>query len=342
MTLDSEMPSGDVHDRGRQELSTSNEHDSDHREPHVKKITDPLVSVTTTTGEQDDGIPQIDSPTPASATEGGREINPKVLHVSNIEQSIDERSLEDLFAMAGPVLSIRMLPDRQRTGFSYAFIQYDSEKAAKLAQHALDGRVLNNNPIKIGYAFQSQQAIKDSENYTNIFVGDLSSEVNDEILSKAFQRFGSMVEARVMWDMTTGRSRSYGFVSFKDASDAARALEQMDGEWLGSRPIRCNWAQRSQFTPRKSASPTHYEQLVRQAASWQTTIYIGNLSPYTTFGDLLQLLQTMGFVVDLKHNAEKGYAFAKYDTHERAAMAIVNFQGCRLGGRVLRCGWGKS
>jgi len=39
--------------------------------------------------------------------------------------------------------------------------------------------------------------------------------VNDEVLAKAFGAFGSMSEARVMWDMNSGKSRGYGFLSFR-------------------------------------------------------------------------------------------------------------------------------
>jgi nucleolysin TIA-1/TIAR len=48
-----------------------------------------------------------------------------------------------------------------------------------------------------------------------VFVGDLSPEVNDEVLNKAFGAFGSLSEARVMWDMNSGKSRGYGFLSFR-------------------------------------------------------------------------------------------------------------------------------
>lgn len=45
-----------------------------------------------------------------------------------------------------------------------------------------------------------------------------------------------------MYDPNTGRSRGYGFASFGDEADARRALSTLNGEWLGSRPLRINWA----------------------------------------------------------------------------------------------------
>lgn len=45
-----------------------------------------------------------------------------------------------------------------------------------------------------------------------------------------------------MWDPVSGKSRGFGFVAFRDKADAEQAIATMNGEWLGSRAIRCNWA----------------------------------------------------------------------------------------------------
>ena len=49
-----------------------------------------------------------------------------------------------------------------------------------------------------------------------------------------------------MWDHNTGRSKGYGFVSFKTSKDADAAIKKMNGEALGGRRIRCGWAQHKQ------------------------------------------------------------------------------------------------
>lgn len=45
-----------------------------------------------------------------------------------------------------------------------------------------------------------------------------------------------------MWDLNTGKSRGYGFLAFAEKPDAEQAISAMNGEWLGSRAIRVNWA----------------------------------------------------------------------------------------------------
>lgn len=50
--------------------------------------------------------------------------------------------------------------------------------------------------------------------YYNVFVGDLSQEVTHEMLLKAFEKFGPIIEAKVMIDQSSGKSRSFGFVTY--------------------------------------------------------------------------------------------------------------------------------
>lgn len=167
-----------------------------------------------------------------------------------------------------------------------------------------------------------------------------------------------------MWDMKTGRSRGYGFVAFRDRGDAEKALSSMDGEWLGSRAIRCNWAnQKGQpsisqqqamssmgMTPTTPYGhhhfPTHgmqsYEMVVAQTPQWQTTCYVGNLTPYTTQNDLIPLFQNFGFVAETRFQSDRGFAFVKMDTHENAAMAICQLSGYNVNGRPLKCSVSKK
>lgn len=214
--------------------------------------------------------------------------------------------------------------------------------------------------IRVNWAYQSNTTSKeDTSNHFHIFVGDLSNEVNDEVLTQAFSAFGSVSEARVMWDMKTGRSRGYGFVAFRDRAEADKALNSMDGEWLGSRAIRCNWAnQKGQpsisqqqalvamgMTPTTPFGhhhfPTHgiqsYDMVAQQTPQWQTTCYVGNLTPYTTQNDLVPLFQNFGYVLETRLQADRGFAFVKMDSHENAASAICQLNGYNVNGRPLKC-----
>ncbi|XP_069057251.1 RNA-binding protein 42 isoform X2 [Pleurodeles waltl] len=77
----------------------------------------------------------------------------------------------------------------------------------------------------------------DSDDF-RIFCGDLGNEVNDDILARAFSRYPSFLKAKVIRDKRTGKTKGYGFVSFKDPNDYVRAMREMNGKYVGSRPIK--------------------------------------------------------------------------------------------------------
>ncbi|KAL7394491.1 hypothetical protein ABVT39_026942 [Epinephelus coioides] len=87
-----------------------------------------------------------------------------------------------------------------------------------------------------------------------IFCGDLGNEVNDDILARAFSRYPSFLKAKVVRDKRTGKTKGYGFVSFKDPNDYVRAMREMNGKYVGSRPIKLRksmWKDRNLEVVRK-------------------------------------------------------------------------------------------
>lgn len=63
-----------------------------------------------------------------------------------------------------------------------------------------------------------------------IFCGDLGNDVNDELLTRTFNKFPSFMRAKVIRDKRTGKSKGFGFVSFKEPQDFIRAMKEMDGK----------------------------------------------------------------------------------------------------------------
>ena len=62
-----------------------------------------------------------------------------------------------------------------------------------------------------------------------LFVGGLSWSTSDAELRQAFEEFGEVIDAKVITDRDTGRSRGFGFVTIGSDEAATRAMEQMDG-----------------------------------------------------------------------------------------------------------------
>uniref|UniRef100_A0A5B7ACW8 RRM domain-containing protein n=2 Tax=Davidia involucrata TaxID=16924 RepID=A0A5B7ACW8_DAVIN len=75
------------------------------------------------------------------------------------------------------------------------------------------------------------------------FVGGLAWATDDQSLEKAFSQFGEILESKIINDRETGRSRGFGFVTFKDEQSMRDAIEGMNGMDLDGRNITVNEAQ---------------------------------------------------------------------------------------------------
>ncbi|KAJ0981892.1 hypothetical protein J5N97_010147 [Dioscorea zingiberensis] len=75
------------------------------------------------------------------------------------------------------------------------------------------------------------------------FVGGLAWATDNHSLEQAFSSFGEILESKVINDRETGRSRGFGFVTFKDEQAMRDAIERMNGQDLDGRSITVNEAQ---------------------------------------------------------------------------------------------------
>lgn len=75
-----------------------------------------------------------------------------------------------------------------------------------------------------------------------IYVGNLSFSITDDELQQAFASFGTVTSARVVMDKMSGRSKGFGFVELEDDASADTAIQKMDGQTIGGRPVRVSEA----------------------------------------------------------------------------------------------------
>jgi hypothetical protein len=93
-----------------------------------------------------------------------------------------------------------------------------------------------------------------------IFCGDLGNEVSDELLAKAFRKYPTFQKAKVVRDNRTNKPKGYGFVSFRSQDDFVRACREMDGKYVGNRPIKLrksNWKERNLEIVKKKTKQKH-------------------------------------------------------------------------------------
>ncbi|KAK7294477.1 hypothetical protein RJT34_17366 [Clitoria ternatea] len=279
------------------------------------------------------------------------------VYVGNIHTQVTEPLLQEVFAGTGPVEGCKLI---RKEKSSYGFIHYFDRRSAALAIFSLNGRHLFGQPIKVNWAYASGQR-EDTSGHFNIFVGDLSPEVTDATLFACFSVYPSCSDARVMWDQKTGRSRGFGFVSFRNQQDAQSAINDLTGKWLGSRQIRCNWATKGAGGNEEKQNDSKSVVELTNGSSEDgketsnsdapennpqyTTVYVGNLASEVTQLDLHRHFHALGagVIEEVRVQRDKGFGFVRYSSHAEAALAIQmgNTQSL-LCGKQIKCSWGSK
>lgn len=99
----------------------------------------------------------------------------------------------------------------------------------------------------------------------NLYISNLSYNTKDEDMEKVFQPFGHITHCKIIRDHNSGKSRGFGFVTFKEAAEAEKAKNALDNTDLDDRKIRIEIARRSggrkpsprrdRHSPRRDRSP---------------------------------------------------------------------------------------
>ena len=82
-----------------------------------------------------------------------------------------------------------------------------------------------------------------------LFVGNLSFNITENDLQDAFAVHGTVIEANLMMDRSTGRPRGFAFVTMSTPEEAQKAIEAMNGKELGGRALTVNIARPREERP---------------------------------------------------------------------------------------------
>jgi RNA recognition motif-containing protein len=89
----------------------------------------------------------------------------------------------------------------------------------------------------------------------NIYVSNLSFNVQDEDLREFFTPYGEVTSAKIINDRETGRSRGFGFVEMSNTEAANKAIADLNGGIVEGRTVRVSVANAKESKPARSASP---------------------------------------------------------------------------------------
>ncbi|GMP77603.1 hypothetical protein CsSME_00033827 [Camellia sinensis var. sinensis] len=167
------------------------------------------------------------------------------LYFGNLPYHCDSAQLAGIIQeYASPEL-VEVLYNRD-TGRSrgFAFVTMSSIEDCNAVIQNLDGSEYGGRTLRVNFSDKPKpkEPLYPETEY-KLFVGNLSWSVTSESLTQAFQEYGNVVGARVLYDGETGRSRGYGFVSYATQSEMETALESLNGVELEGRAMRVSLAE---------------------------------------------------------------------------------------------------
>ncbi|ODM98126.1 Nucleolysin TIAR [Orchesella cincta] len=276
------------------------------------------------------------------------ESSPKTIYMGNLDSQITEDLLMALCSQYGTIKSCKLI--KEAVSEPFAFIEYEDRQAAQMAITAMTGRLCFGRKMKLNWALPNGNTKEkiDTSKHFHIFVGDLGAETTEDDLIKAFSPYGMISDCRVVRDMHTARSKSYGFLSFVTKENAEMAINQMNGYWLGSRSIRTNWAVRKPYESGLGNVPKHqkkpsYEDVSNRTGPENCTVFCGKIPASVLSESLLKsLFEKFGGIVEIRVFQEKGYGFVKFIEKAAAVRAIITMNESEIHGESIKVSWGKE
>ncbi|KAL3536270.1 hypothetical protein ACH5RR_004731 [Cinchona calisaya] len=176
------------------------------------------------------------------------------LFVGNLPFSIDSAALAGLFERAGNVEMVEVIYDKV-TGRSrgFGFVTMSTIEEVEAAEQQFNGFELEGRALRVnsgpppskreGGSFRGAREGASFDNSNRVYVGNLAWGVDNLALETLFSEQGKVMEAKVVYDRDSGRSRGFGFVTYSSADEVINAIESLNGVDLNGRAIRVSPAE---------------------------------------------------------------------------------------------------
>ncbi|GMH39880.1 hypothetical protein BSKO_07784 [Bryopsis sp. KO-2023] len=246
------------------------------------------------------------------------------LYVGDLEKTVDEGLMYQIFSKVGPVASIRVCRDSvTRKSLGYAYVNYISTldpHAAEKAIELLAYTPVKGHPMRIMWA--ERDPTKRKSGVGNVFVKGLTPGIDSRTLHDTFEVFGAITSAKVAMD-DEGKSLGYGYVQYQKPDFAQEAVDRANGMLLEGKQLYV-----AHYTSKDS----------RKARPGFTNMYVKSLpSTIDTEAKLCALFKDYGEITSAMLAKEqskglKGFGFVNLKDPVAAAKAVKEMNGKEIDG----------
>lgn len=257
---------------------------------------------------------QAESQAPAAFASAGTPSSAS-LYVGELDPSVTEAMLFEMFNLIGPVASVRVCRDAvTRRSLGYAYVNFHNMNDGERALEALNYTPVKGRPCRIMWSQRDPSLRKTGTG--NIFIKNLDPAIDNKALHDTFSAFGNILSCKVALD-SDGNSKGYGFVHYETSEAADAAIKAVNGMLLNDKKVFVG-----HHIPRKEREAT----LARVRAQF-TNLYVKNLPEEVEQEELEEMFGKYGSVTSAvistdESGKSKGFAFVNYDTHEAAQAAV--------------------
>ena len=293
-------------------------------------------ATTATTTNNAESSDATSSSVPADSAEeqgesSGIAENSASLYVGELNPSVNEATLFEIFSPIGQVASIRVCRDAvSKKSLGYAYVNYHKLEDGEKAIEELNYTPVEGRPCRIMWSQRDPSARRSGDG--NIFIKNLHPAIDNKALHDTFSAFGKILSVKVATD-DLGQSKCFGFVHYETEEAAQAAIESVNGMLLNDREVYVG----------KHVSKKDRESKLEEMKANYTNIYVKNIDLAYTEKEFEELFAPFGKITSiyLEKDAEgksKGFGFVNFEEHEAAAKAVEELNDKEINGQKIYVG----
>ncbi|KAI7867443.1 hypothetical protein BDF14DRAFT_1726556 [Spinellus fusiger] len=250
------------------------------------------------------------------------------LYVGELDPSVTEAMLFEMFNMIGPVASIRVCRDAvTRRSLGYAYVNFHNQIDGERAMETLNYTLVKGKPCRIMWSQRDPSLRKTGSG--NVFIKNLDPTIDNKALHDTFSAFGNIMSCKIALD-ESGNSKGYGFVHYETDDAAESAIKHVNGMLLNDKKVFVG-----RHVPRKERQAK-----IEELRSKFTNIYVKNLPMEAGDKELRDLFSKYGPITSAvvqkdEEGKPKGFGFVNYENFEDARKAVEDTNEKEHSGKVL-------
>ena len=253
------------------------------------------------------------------------------LYVGELNPSVNEALLFEIFSPIGQVASIRVCRDAvTKKSLGYAYVNFHKFEDGEKAIEDLNYSLIEGRPCRIMWSQRDPSLRRIGDG--NIFIKNLHPAIDNKALHDTFTAFGKILSCKVATD-DMGISKCFGFVHYETAEAAEAAIENVNGMLLNDREVYVG----------KHISKKDRESKFEEMKANFTNVYAKNIDLDFSEEEFKKLFEAYGKITSIylekdHEGKSKGFGFVNFENHESAVKAVDELNDKEINGQKIYVG----